>query len=440
MDEELKALLLKAQENLDATQAKYTLLLAKQTDAETKGEEIATQFATQATTHAEAMDEMKNVVADLNLKIKSQRIPGTKLTKGDMDVAIQKSLGSFMRNGTIDKTKSVEEFRIHMVDGVKNALNLTETSFGLESVDEVLSAAIIERARESYPIVGQVGVRNMPRVLREEVLISFPSVQKGLESVAGTDIAETDVQAYGEVLNHIAKLNAKPRITDEAMMGSDLDLYGQLMRLLDEEMGRYIGLQILFGDGSSKAMRGILSSNRINITNGTGESFKPTFGNGSRDLDFYPVIGTGVSGDVPATDKELVDWLIDFTTALPSKYLNGAKWEFNRKFMNRIMKVRDADERPIFAAGYMGETLSLLGYPIVLDDDMPNYTVANAPFLIFGKLNEAFYMSPGAIDKFLPDPYSVDGCTVMKIDKEFYEIVGKNDAIIIGAATTAGPA
>jgi len=138
--------------------------------------------------------------------------------------------------------------------------------------------------------------------------------------------------------------------------------------------------------------------------------------------------------------QQTKSWLIDFTTALPSKYLNGAKWEFNRKFMNRIMKVRDADDRPIFAAGYMGETLSLLGYPIVLDDDMPNYTVANAPFLIFGKINEAFFMSPGAIDKFLPDPYSVDGCTVMKIDKEFYEIVGKNDAIIIGAATTAGPA
>ena len=60
------------------------------------------------------------------------------------------------------------------------------------------------------------------------------------ENVAGTTIQETKTQKYGEVKNRICKLNAKPRITDEAMYASDLDLYAHLMRLLDEEIVRKI--------------------------------------------------------------------------------------------------------------------------------------------------------------------------------------------------------
>lgn len=443
MDEELKALLAKAQENLAATQAKYDLLAAQQKDAEKKGDEIAVKFAEQATTHAEAMTEMKNVVADLETKIKTQiAVPGTKITVEQVNDGIKNAIGFFVKTyRTEDKIDSANKFKSFVVDHVKNALNLTETGYGLESVDQVLSRQIIERARETYPILGQIGYRNMPRSLREEVLVSFPSVQQGLENVAGSQISETQVQEYKEVVNKISKVNAKPRITDEAMVGSDLDLYGHLMRLLDDEIGRNTAMQVLYGDATGKSMRGILSSARLNITNTTGEAWKPTFAANSanaRSPDHYPALATGVAGGLPTTDLALVDWLIDFTTTLPSKYLNGAKWEFNRKFLNRIMKVRDADDRPIFAAGYMGETLSLLGYPVVIDDDMPDYDVANAPFVIFGKISEAFYISPGAIDKILPDPYSVDGCTVIKIDKEFYEIVGKNDAIIVGVATTNG--
>lgn len=441
MDEELKALLAKAQSNLEATQAKYDLLVVKQADAEKKNEKIATDFAAQAKTHADAMDEMKNICADLETKIKSQVVPGTTVTKGQVDDGIKNAIGDFIKNyrGDTNDKDSAKQFKNHVISHVKNALNLTETGFGLESVDEVLSRSIIERAREAYPILGAIGYRNMPRSLREEVLVGFPSVQQGLENVAGANIAETTVQEYREVVNQIAKVNAKPRITDEAMLGSDLDLYGKLMMLLDDEIGRYTLMQVLFGNGGTKNMRGILSSNRLDITNNTGQAFKPTFAadpDDARNVDHYPCLPTGIAGNVAATDKALVDWLIDFTTTIPTRYLQGARWYFNRNFLNRICKVRDADDRPIFAAGYMGETLSVLGYPVVIDDNMPDYDVADAPFIIFGNLAEAFYISPGAIDKILPDPYSVDGCLVIKIDKEFYEIVGKNDAILIGASTT----
>ena len=435
---DLEQLLAKAQEN-------YEKLSVKNVSIELEIATIATELKSekqlgeaQKAKFAADISELKNEIADLEVKgNKPQLVLDTKAQDLQLKTAVKTAIGSFIR-AKDESGKDTGRFKSFVVDHVKAALNLTGTGVGLESIDQVLSREVTERAREAYPIMGAVGMRNMPRSLREEVLISYPSVQQGIENVAGTAISETEVQSYAEVVNQIAKINAKPRITDEAMSGSDLDLYGQLLRLLDDEVGRYVVNQILFGNGNSKNMRGILSSNRLDLTNTTGESFKPTVGTGARNPDFYPAIGTGVSGGLPATDKAIVDWLIDFETALPTAYLAGAKWYMNRVTLGKFKKLRDANDNPVFTAGYMGQPMSINGYPVVLDDYMPNFSAANAPFLMFGKLDSAFYISAGDIDYILLDPYTSDGSTIVKVNKEYFEIVGKNDAIIIGAATTAG--
>lgn len=437
MDDELKDLLAKAQANHDKLQTKNETIESKLAALATELKSERELNTTEIAKFKDAITELKNEMADLEVKgTKPQLVVNTKEQKEQFNTAVKSAIGSFLR-AKDESGKDTGRFKSFVVDHVKAALNLTNTGEGLESIDEVLSREVTERAREAYPIMGAVGMRNMPRSLREEVLLSYPSVQQGIENVAGSAISETEVQRYAEVVNQIAKVNAKPRITDEAMNGSDLDLYGQLLRLLDDEVGRYVVNQILFGNGGSKNMRGILSSSRLDITNLTGQSFKPTMGAGARNADFYPAVGTGVSGGLPATDVAIVDWLIDFESTLPTKYLSGAKWFMNRRTLAKFKKVRDADGRPIFAAGYMGETMSILGYPVVLDDYMPNFDVADAPFLIFGKLDEAFYISKGDIDYVLLDPYTSDGSTIVKVNKEYFEIVGKNDAILIGAATTA---
>ena len=435
---DLEQLLAKAQENYENLRVKNVSIESEIATITTELKSEKQLSEAQKAKFAADISELKNEIADLEVKgNKPQFVLDTKAQELQLKTAVKTAIGSFIR-AKDESGKDTGRFKSFVVDHVKAALNLTGTGVGLESIDQVLSREVTERAREAYPIMGAVGMRNMPRSLREEVLISYPSVQQGIENVAGTAISETEVQSYAEVVNQIAKINAKPRITDEAMSGSDLDLYGQLLRLLDDEVGRYVVNQILFGNGNSKNMRGILSSNRLNLTNTTGESFKPTTGTGARNPDFYPAVGTGVSGGLPATDKATVDWLIDFETALPTAYLAGAKWYMNRVTLGKFKKLRDANDNPVFSAGYMGQPMSINGYPVVLDDYMPNFNVANAPFLIFGKLDSAFYISAGDIDYILLDPYTSDGSTIVKVNKEYFEIVGKNDAIIIGAATTAG--
>ena len=441
-----------ADSNYAALQQNYKNLQDELAEAKSKNAENATMLQTQSDEHKSAMDELKNDIADMELKLAkpNNSLLETKEQREVIRTCVKSAVGQFLR-GNCEKPAIIEKFGIepanekktlgHYIDLQLKTLNLTNTGEGKEAVDQVLSMEIIERAREAYPIVGAVRQRNMPRDLREEVLVGYPNVQEGIENVAGSNIAETGTQTYAEVKNRIAKVNAKPRITDEALYGSDLDLYGHLLTLLDDEIGRWLVAQILFGAGTGKAMRGILSSNRLDLTNTTGEAWKPTIDAtpaNARDVDHYPALGTGVSGNLPATDVAIVDWVLEFEATLPTKYLQNAKWYMNRKTLKRFKTVRDADERPIFLKGYMGEPMSINGYPVVVDDTMPDLTAADAPFLIFGDLAQAFSMSNGDIDKMLIDPYSVDGCIVVKMDKEFFEMVGKNDAIIIGAATTSG--
>ncbi len=421
---DIKELMAQADAKYKALETKWTELTETVKALQTAGESPSD------ISENETVIELKNLIADLETKTKS--IVHEKADDGktirDYTTLI---VGKFLKQSHEEKNggEKSQGFELFVKSEVKS-LNLTNPGEGAESVANVLSRQIIERAREAYPILGEIGRRNMPRDLREEILVSYPSVQEGIENVAGVEISETKTQEYREVKNRICKINAKPRITDEAMYASDLALYEQLMKLLDDEIGRYLLMQCLFGDGTGKNMRGILSSNRIS----DAESFKPTIDSAdpdsARNVDFFPMYRTGVAASLPVDPVALGDWLIDYISELPTKYMKGAKHYMNRKTAKIFRKARDADGNKLLVKSSAGRGMELEDYPVVIDDYMPDVAAGSTP-IIFGNLGEAFTISNGAIQKMLLDPYTVDGNTVVKIDQEFYEMIGKNDAIVI---------
>tara|TARA_R110000851_G_C12964143_1_gene554602 strand:- start:70 stop:996 length:927 start_codon:yes stop_codon:yes gene_type:complete len=306
---------------------------------------------------------------------------------------------------------------------------------------------VMDYAREFSPIAQMIMMKSgMTRDYRQMIKITYPGVSEGIEAVAGTVPAETSTQEYSEVKSKEFKLYAQPRITNEALYGTDINVYGDLLVCLGEEIGIYLASQLLFGDGAGKNARGILSSNRINITNLTGESFLPTLtptGAGARNPDFFPVYPTGVSGAIGTDDVAIVNYVIDITNELPTRYLKNAKWTMNRKTKGLFEKVRDANNLPIFVQDYIpglpGKQLILNGYQVVIDDTMPN-VAANSTFAIFGDLEKAFAMANGDIDQMLLDPYTKKGNLIVYTEKEFFEMIQRSDAILVAAATTAGPA
>jgi len=448
--EELKALIQKATDNFMAQKAENEKLAVVATKQEAAIADLNAKFdklkpGENADELVEQIKDLQSELSDVRTKMKSPVTAiDTEAQKQAVVEIARKAVGAFVKGKNGQKEGDFFEFVKSHAETQLKTLNITNPGAGGLAVAEVLSMEVLDYAREFSPVAAEVGLKPaMTRNYRQLIKVTYPSVQEGIENVAGTTVPETTTQTYVQVKAKEFKLNAKPRITDEAMYGTDIDVYSDLVSSLGEEVAIYLAAQLLFGNGEDKNCRGILSSKRVDITNLTGESFKPTLGAGARNPDFFPAFATGVSGSIGADDVAIVNFVIDVCNTLPTRYLNGAKWYMNRKTKGIFEKVRYEDGKPVFTYDYIeglpGRRLMLNGYPVVIDDTLPN-VAANSLFGMFGRLDMAFAMNNGDIDKMLLDPYTVDGCTVIKLDKEFFEMAQRTDAILVLAATANGPA
>lgn len=385
------------------------------------------------------IDELQNEISDIRTKSEKAFVPSEVEEKAARNI-VTAAMGSLVKAkgaGNLDLLSGLEK----KVGEQIKALNIGTDSSAGYAVAEVLRRDVIEYAREFSPILSLVGRNSMiTRDMRMLVTVGYPSLGTGYENIAGSVLPETDTQTYAEVRSKSWKVYAKPRITDEAMSATDINVYSHLLKLLGEQMRVYQAAQVLQGTGTdtttSTNARGILSY-RVDITNLTGESFKPTIdATDARDHDIYPVKATGVSGGFGADDEAIVDYFIDLINEHPTQFLQGAKFIMNRKTKGVLEKVRDTQGRPLLVNNYMdsGEP-RIRGYAIVIDDTMPNVAADSTP-IIFGRLDLAYYLNDGDIDKMLLDPYSEDQCTLVKTSKEMFEMVGNTDAIKIVACTT----
>lgn len=447
--EELKALIEKATANFEAQKKENAELTVQIKAQEEKFTQLKGEFdklkeggdQDEAKKMAKDLEDLANEISDLRSKHKEPVTVVTQEQKQAIHDAVLKPVIGEWLKGKRNNT-APEFFKFIEQQGTERfkTLNLTNADQGGRAVAEVLSRDVIEYAREYSPVLGQVGRKpSMTRNFRELVLVTYPSVAEGIENVAGTDFAQTTTQEYKEVKSKEFKVSAKPRITDEAMYGADIDLYGDLVRLLGREISIYLAAQVLYGNGTGKNARGILSSKRVDITDGTGKSWLPTLAANpanARPADYYPAVGTGVAGDLGADDVARVNFIVDLVNKLPTQWLPGAKFHMNRKVKAMLEKIRDENNKPVFMNSYReGGGFMLMGFPVVIDDTLPNMTANSTP-IIFGNLGAAYAINDGDIDKMLIDPYSVDDCTVVKYSKEMFEMVQNSDAILVVACTT----
>lgn len=447
--DELQALIGKATENFKAQKLENERLAVEFKKLSTQHDELQAKFdklkeGGDTDAQAKLADEIKELqseMSDLRTKAKSPVLTiDNEAQKNAMRLIAQKAVGAFVKTGDGRKENDFFDFVKQHAETQIKALNISSPETGGLAVAEVLARDVLDYYREVSPIIGEVGRKpSLTRDYRQLIRNSWPSVAEGIENVAGTVPAETDTQEYVEVKSKEFKMYASPRITNEALMGTDIDIYADLIVSLGEEQGRYLAAQILYGNGAGKNCRGILSSNRLDITDETGESWKPTLGAGARDPDFYPAYATGISASLGATNVAKVDWLLTFMRKLPSRYRAGAKLYMNENTLLEFEKIRDGDERPVFRVTYMEGEPRLNGKPVVIDDTLPDIA-ANSAFIIYGNLPMAFAINDGDIDQMLLDPYTKKGSLIVYTEKEMFEICQRSDAILIGVATANGPA
>jgi len=432
---QLRELLVKAQSHIDM-QVKLNAELKAQVDGTT---EKLTAMGTVVS--SEKFEELTQEISDLRSKMKN---PASVINDADQKLALKqftiKAYGDWSRQAQKRGDIDLQSFMKSMDDQYK-ALNISTDSEGGSAVASVLSMDLIEYAIELSPILGQLGQKQgITRDHTELVLISFPSTADGLENVAGTSFINgpTTTQQYAKVKSEVIKVVASPKITDEALKGTTYNVYADLIRLIGREITIKLSTKVLYGDGTDLNSTGMLASARVSIGAG-GDSFKPSMHANvgeRRPHGVFPVLSTGVSDSLGTDSVAIADYFIALKNSLPTMYLGKASFHFNRNTLTAIEKVRDADGHPLFIASLMeGGAPKILGYPVVIDDTLPNIAAGSTP-IIFGDIASAYAMANGDIDYMQANPFKEQGVTYFEYSKEIFVIMQASDAIVLCAITT----
>ena len=115
-------------------------------------------------------------------------------------------------------------------------------------------------------------------------------------------------------------------------------------------------------------------------------------------------VPTAVPGDFPASAPANV--LIDMVYALGAGYRANATWLMNSRLAGMVRRMRDGDGRYLWSDGLAaGEPARLLGYPVLICEDMPN-PAAGAKTVAFGDFRKAYTIAERPDLRILRDPFA----------------------------------
>lgn len=115
-------------------------------------------------------------------------------------------------------------------------------------------------------------------------------------------------------------------------------------------------------------------------------------------------VATGVSGDWAASDP--ADSLLDLIYAPKSQFRVEGRFVMNRRTAAQVRKLKDADGSYLWQpAAMVGETPTVLGYPVTEAEDMPDIGT-DSYSIAFGDFRRGYLVIDRAGVQVLRDPYS----------------------------------
>lgn len=201
--------------------------------------------------------------------------------------------------------------------------------------------------------------------------------------------AETDSPQVEKISIPLYELAAMPKATQRLLDDASFDLEGWLAERIAEKFARTEAAAFITGNGADKP-RGIL--------------YHPAALNNVATEAQIGVLTTGVNGDFAATAP--ANALIDMVYALGAGYRANASFVMNSRVAGMVRKLRDGDGRYLWSDGLAaGEPARLLGYPVLVSEDMPN-PAANARCIAFGDFRQGYTIAERPDLRILRDPYS----------------------------------
>jgi len=200
---------------------------------------------------------------------------------------------------------------------------------------------------------------------------------------------ETDPATLALLEFPSADLYANPAATQALLDDAMLDLDEWLAAEVEDAFAAQETQAFVTGDGTNKP-KGFLSY-------ATVADAEQTWGQ-------VGYVASGAAGGFAATSP--TDRLIDLIYAPKAQYRPNGRFVMNRKTVSAVRKFKDADGNYVWQpAARLGETASLLGYPVTEIETMPD-VAANSLSIAFGDFQRGYLIVDRAGVRVLRDPYS----------------------------------
>ncbi|MDP5305657.1 phage major capsid protein [Paracoccus spongiarum] len=220
-----------------------------------------------------------------------------------------------------------------------------------------------------------------------EVLVDKGEIGAGWATEA--DATETASGGIERISIPVHELSAMPKASQRLLDDAAFDVESWLAERIAEKFARSEAAAFVNGDGVAKP-RGILSY--------------PVAPNAVATDGQIGVITTGGLGDFDGTAPG--DALIDLIYALGAEYRANASFVMNSKTAARVRKMKDAEGRFLWTdALAAGQTPQLLGYPVLISEDMPDVDLESLS-IAFGDFHAAYTIVERPDLRVLRDPFS----------------------------------
>lgn len=249
-----------------------------------------------------------------------------------------------------------------------------------EEIDRIIEDVLIETSplRRIASVV-KVGSSDFKRLVN-------------LKGADGDWVGETDVRpvtatpSLAEVVFSTGEVYAQPTATQWALDDISFDAERWLRNEIADVFAQMEGAAFIAGDGVKKP-KGFLS-----VTMSTDGDDTRTFG----QIQYIETDSSGVIGG---------DDLIDLVHSLKPRYRNNGWWVLNDATVALIRKLKDQNDQYLWAQGLRtGESDRLLGYPMLICEDMPD-VVGGANVVAFGDFKRGYTVAD-RVTRMLRDPYT----------------------------------
>jgi len=225
-----------------------------------------------------------------------------------------------------------------------------------------------------------------------DILVDDKNLDAGWSGKDTEERLETDAPKFRKISIAVNEIYARPKASQQLLDDSKVDIEQWLIAKIAEKFAMLENQSFLNGDGNDKP-RGFLNYE--------------TSADEKRDFGKLQHFITGEKGKFK-DDEKAVNLLIDMAYSLKSNYLKNAKWLMSRSALSAIRKLKNLDGTSLWQPA-LSETSpsTLLGYPVIIDDDMPELKEGTASKSIaFGDFEAGYQIVDRQELSILRDPYT----------------------------------